>query len=172
MRYLVLGMIVLFSMGDGCSAPAGVVGVQDYGQVTGRVLDAMTNNPIPAALVSVGSLYATAADPKGAFNLPHVPIGDQTVTARAPGYFPATADATVKKDRGVSVGYIRLLPTIRPAGAATLPPPPTPAPATTEPSPTATALTPPSGAASAEPPSPAPASAAPAASTSPAPSAS
>ena len=127
MRYLVLGMIVLFSMGDGCSAP-NVVGVQDYGQVTGRVLDAMTNRPIPAALVSVGSLYTTSADARGAFMLERVPAGDQTVTARAPGYSTAGGDVTVMKDRTVSVGYVRLVPLVHPAAQATLAPPPTPTP--------------------------------------------
>ena len=60
MRYAVLGMLLLFALGDGCSPPPNVVGVQDYGRVTGRVLDAMTNRPIPNALVSVGSLYTAA----------------------------------------------------------------------------------------------------------------
>ena len=41
MRYAVLGLLILFSLGDGCSPPPNVVGVQDYGRVTGRVLDAM-----------------------------------------------------------------------------------------------------------------------------------
>jgi len=131
MRYVVLGMIFLFALGDGCSPTPNVVGVQDYGQVTGRVLDAMTNRPIPSALVSVGSLYTATADPNGAFTLTKVPAGDQTVTARAPGYNYATADTTVVKDQAVSIGYVRLVPSVRPAGQPTLPPPPTPAPAPT-----------------------------------------
>jgi hypothetical protein len=156
MRYVVLGMIFLFALGDGCSPTPNVVGVQDYGQVTGRVLDAMTNQPIPSALVSVGSLYTTAADPKGAFTLTRVPVGDQTITARAPGYNYSTADTTVLKDQAVAVGYVRLVPSVHPAGQPTLPPPPTPSPA-----PTAT----PSSVASASPassgsPSPSPAASA------------
>lgn len=135
MRYLVLGMLVLFSLGDGCSPSPGVVGVQDYGQVTGRVLDAMTNRPIPGALVSVGSLYTTSADARGAFLIEKVPAGDQTVTARVPGYSTAEGDVTVLKDRTASVGYVRLVPLVHPAGQATLSPPatPTPAPAATAP---------------------------------------
>ncbi|HLX26404.1 MAG TPA: carboxypeptidase regulatory-like domain-containing protein [Candidatus Cybelea sp.] len=135
MRYAVLGMLLLFALGDGCSPTPGVVGVQDYGQVTGRVLDAMTNRPIPNALVSVGSLYTGATDPTGAFTLGKVPAGDQTVTARAPGYNTVTAPATVAKDQTASVGYMRLVPTIVPEGQPTLPPPPTPSPATPSPSP-------------------------------------
>lgn len=128
MRYLVLGMIVLFSLGDGCSAPSGVVGVQDYGQVTGRVLDAMTNRPIPGALVSVGSLYTSSADARGAFTLERVPAGDQTVTARAPGYSTGEGDVTVLKDHTVSVGYVRIVPLVHPEGQPTLSPPATPSP--------------------------------------------
>ena len=131
MRYFVLGMVVLFALGDGCSPSPGVVGVQDYGQVVGRVLDAMTNRPIPAAIVSVGSLYTTSADARGAFVLTRVPAGDQTVTARAPGYAPAGGDVTVLKDRSESVGYVRLVPLVHAAGQATLSPPPTPTPAPT-----------------------------------------
>lgn len=131
MRYAVLGMIFLFALGDGCSPTPNVVGVQDYGQVTGRVLDAMTNQPIPSALVSVGSLYTTTADPKGAFTLTKVPVGDQTITARAPGYNYSTADTTVLKDQAVTIGYVRLVPSVHPAGQPTLPPPPTPSPAPT-----------------------------------------
>lgn len=155
MRYVVLGMIFLFALGDGCSPTPGVVGVQDYGQVTGRVLDAMTNRPIPSALLSVGSLYTTTADPNGAFTLTKVPAGDQTVTARAPGYDYSTADTTVLKDQAVSIGYIRLVPSVRPAGQPTLPPPPTASPAPTAAPSSATSASP---AASANPsPSPSPA---------------
>lgn len=177
MRYLVLGMIVLFALGDACAPSPGVVGVQDYGRVVGRVLDAMTNRPIPAAIVSVGSLYTASADARGAFELTHVPAGDQTVTARAPGYSTAGGDVTVLKDRSASVGYLRLVPLVHAAGQATLAPPPTPSPAptpTAEASPAGTtpgASAMPSGAATA-PPSAAPAgvaSAAPSASASPAP---
>jgi hypothetical protein len=128
MRYFVMGALLLFALGDSCSSSPGVVGVQDYGQVTGRVLDAMTNRPISAALVSVGSLYTASADARGAFRLSKVPVGDQTVTARAAGYSIATADITVDKDGMASIGYIRLVPLVHAAGMPTLAPPPTPAP--------------------------------------------
>ena len=127
MRHAVLGMILLFALGDACSPPANVVGVQDYGRVTGRVLDAMTNRPIPNALLSVGSLYTTNADVNGAFSLRAV-AGDQTVTARAPGYSTVTADTTIPKDEAVSIGYIRLVPLTHAVGQPTLAPPSTPSP--------------------------------------------
>ena len=126
MRNLVLGLVLLLALGDSCNN--GVVGVQDYGSVTGRVLDATTNHPIANALVSVGSLFVVTADAEGAFTLPHVPVGLQSVTARMPGY---TTDATtlrVKKDTTAQVGYLRLVPLSKPDAVPTLPPPATPTP--------------------------------------------
>jgi len=134
MRHAVLGMLILFALGDACSPPPNVVGVQDFGRVVGRVLDAMTNRPISSALVSVGSLYTIRADANGAFDLRAV-AGDQTVTARAAGYTTVTADTTIPKDGTVSIGYLRMVPLAAPAGQPTLAPPATPSP---RPSPTAT----------------------------------
>jgi hypothetical protein len=139
MRFAVLGMLMLFALGDGCSSTPNVVGVQDYGAVSGRVLDAMTNKPIPSALVSVGSLYTSQADARGGFTVNTVPVGDQTVTARSPGYDNASTDVTIKKNGSVDAGYIRLVPTIHPEGQPTLPPPATPTPATPTPGPAASA---------------------------------
>ena len=136
MRFAVLGMILLFALGDGCSPPPNVVGVQDFGYVTGRVLDAMTNRPITNALVSVGSLYTVRADVNGAFTLRAVD-GDQTVTARAAGFTTANADTTIPKDGTVSIGYIRLVPLTHYMGQPTLAPPPTSTPA---PSPSASVM--------------------------------
>jgi hypothetical protein len=132
MRHAVLGMLILFALGDACSPPPNVVGVQEYGRVVGRVLDATTNRPIDSALVSIGSLFTTRADVNGGFALRAV-AGDQTVTARAAGYTTVTADTTIPKDGTVSIGYIRLVPLVEPAGQPTLAPPATPSP---RPSPT------------------------------------
>jgi len=129
-------MLLLFALGDGCSPPPNVVGVQDFGRVVGRVLDATTNRPIANALLSVGSLYTIRADVNGGFALRAV-AGDQTVTARAAGYTTATADTTIPKDNTVSIGYIRLVPLTYPAGQPTLAPPATPTP---RPSPTPAAI--------------------------------
>jgi hypothetical protein len=135
MRWLCVAfgfVLLLGANGGGCSDPH-VVGVQDYGSVTGRVLDATTNLPIPNALISVGSLFTASADGRGAFVMSRVPIGQQTVTVRAPGYSTVTADITITKDEGVSIGYARLVPIANPSGMSTLPPPPIP---TSAPSPT------------------------------------
>jgi hypothetical protein len=116
---------MLVALGDSCNNA--VVGVQDYGIVTGRVLDATTNRPIPNAIISVGSLFTGSAGADGAFTLPHIPIGLQTVTARVAGYSTDQAQVRVHKDVAASVGYLRLVPFSK-AGMPTLPPPATPTP--------------------------------------------
>ncbi len=130
MRRLLLGIVFLATIADSCNN--GVVGVQDYGQVTGRVLDAMTNRPIANAIISVGSLYTATADANGAFTLPHIPIGQQMISARMPGFSTVSSPVRVRKDQTVQAGYLRLVPITKPASVGTLPPPPTPTPNVTE----------------------------------------
>lgn len=126
MRRLLLGFVFLLTVADNCNN--GVVGVQDYGQVSGRVLDAMTNRPVANAIVSVGSLYTATADANGAFILPHIPIGQQTISARMPGFTTDSAPVRVRKDETAQAGYLRLVPITKPASVPTLPPPATPTP--------------------------------------------
>jgi hypothetical protein len=123
LRWLLLGFVFLLGAeGGGCNN--GVVGVQDYGAVTGRVIDAKTNRPVGGALVSVGSLYLTYADPKGAFTIPKVPIGDQDVVARAPGYDASAVTVRIKKDQTVSADYVKLFATNGMERGPTASPPP------------------------------------------------
>ena len=126
MRRLLLGFVFLLTVADSCNN--GVVGVQDYGKVSGRVLDAMTNRPVANAIVSVGSLYTATADANGAFILPRIPIGQQTITARMPGFSTDSAPIRVRKNETAQAGYLRLVPITKPASVPTLPPPPTPTP--------------------------------------------
>jgi hypothetical protein len=145
MRFAVLGLVVLFALGadNGSGCNNSVVGVQDYGSVTGRVIDTTSNQPVPNALISVGSLYTAYADREGAFTVPNIPIGPQTITVRAPGYQTTAVIAHIRKDQTYSVSYIALRPTSNVNGASGPPLPlPTMAPTmepTPQPSPTATA---------------------------------
>jgi hypothetical protein len=111
-RRLRLGLLVAVlaaTLGDkGCDP--NYIGVQDYGAITGRVIDAKTQGPIAGALVSVGSLYVTRSDEKGAFTLPKVPIGTQQVVISATGYqtlapipILVTKDKTAVIDQVVSL---------------------------------------------------------------------
>src|SRR5215469_16871535 len=126
MRRLLLAFVFLLTVADSCNN--GVVGVQDFGQVSGRVLDAMTNRPVANAIVSVGSLYTATADANGAFILPHIPIGQQTISARMPGFSTDSAPVRVRKNEIAQAGYLRLVPITKPASVPTLPPPATPTP--------------------------------------------
>lgn len=126
MKILALGFVLLLGAanGGGCSNPNDI-GVQQYGTVTGRVLDASNNQPIPHALVSVGSLYTAYSDNQGAFTLPTIPIGLQDVTATAPGYGTTSVHVRVRTGQTVSVDYVRIAPL---TGGPTAPPPATPSP--------------------------------------------
>ena len=136
MRNAIVGIALLLLLGaNGGGCNNGVVGVQDYGTVTGRVLDATTNRPIANALISVGSIYTATADTQGAFTLVLVPIGNQTVTARSPGFTTDSANATITKNQTTQVGYLRLVPVAMPSDQSTLPPPATPTPAGPTPTP-------------------------------------
>lgn len=114
MKILVLAAVFLLGAanGGGCSDPSHI-GVQEYGSIVGRVIDAKTSAPIGNALVSVGSLYTATTDNQGAFILKTIPAGDQTVSASAPGYITQTVDVDVKKDQTVSADYIKL-PVVNP----------------------------------------------------------
>lgn len=129
MRRVILGLVLLLTMGDSCNN--NVVGVQDYGSVTGRVLDATTNRPIADAIVSVGSLFVSTADAQGAFTIPRVPVGLQQLTARMPGFTTVTVQVRVKKDTTAQAGYLRIVPITKPEAVPTLAPPPTPTPEAT-----------------------------------------
>ena len=127
-RTLVIALLVLTAIGSSCSPPPNVVGVQSYGTIVGRVLDATTNRPIPQALVSVGSIYTVSADKEGGFVLTGVPIGNQVVQVHAPGYTFVSKKVFVLQNKTANARYLRLVPAALPAGEATLPPPGTPSP--------------------------------------------
>ncbi len=74
------------------------------GRVTGRVVDAMTMQPIPNADVMIeGTQIGVLSGVNGAFLIPGVPVGTQSVRASLIGYAPATVQVTVAADEAVSV---------------------------------------------------------------------
>jgi hypothetical protein len=105
-----LGFVMLMSLGangGGCGSNPNAIGVQQYGNIVGRVLDATNNRPVSGVLISVGSLYTTYSDPNGAFSFANIPIGTQNVTANAPGYSANTVQAHVREKQTSNVGYLR-----------------------------------------------------------------
>ncbi|GAC1499751.1 MAG: hypothetical protein NVS1B14_03360 [Vulcanimicrobiaceae bacterium] len=111
MKILLLASVLLLGAagnGGGCSPDPNYIGVQDYGSVTGRVIDAKTNQPIGNALVAIGTQVTATTDAQGGFSLIHVPAGTQTVTVSAGGYVTFAVDAKVRKDQNTQMDYIKL----------------------------------------------------------------
>lgn len=77
------------------------------GAVTGRVVDARTNNPIANAQVSAGMTSVTTSA-SGAFVLSNVPAGLQNITAAATGYDPGSVSITVQPNQTNDAGSISL----------------------------------------------------------------
>ncbi|GAC1355319.1 MAG: hypothetical protein NVSMB31_15730 [Vulcanimicrobiaceae bacterium] len=105
---LLLG--VLGANGGGCGGDPNHIGVQEYGSVTGRVIDAKTNQPVNTALVAIGTTVTATTDTQGAFTLNTVPAGTQTVTVSAGGYTTSSVDVKVRKDQTTQMDYIKLTP--------------------------------------------------------------
>ncbi|MGH7729241.1 MAG: carboxypeptidase-like regulatory domain-containing protein [Vulcanimicrobiaceae bacterium] len=90
----------------GCVNP-NAIGLQQYGEVFGNVVDA-GGKPIPGALVSIGSLLAQTTGPDGAFDFKNVPIGEQTVMVSVAGYKSEQAVVDVKENKRVTPGNVML----------------------------------------------------------------
>ncbi len=101
-------VLLLGANGGGCGADPNHIGVQDYGAVTGRVIDLKTNQPVNSALVAIGTLVTATTDSQGAFTLLHVPVGTETVTVSAAGYTTSSIDTKVKKDQTTQLDYVKL----------------------------------------------------------------
>ncbi len=97
--------VALVALG-GCTDPS-FIGVQDYGDVRGNVVD-QKGAPLGGAIVSVGSLATIRSNSDGSFVLPHVPAGEQIVNARLDPYAPGTVTVIVKKNDSVSADNIVL----------------------------------------------------------------
>jgi hypothetical protein len=98
--------LVFASLG-GCLDP-NFIGVQDYGSVNGRVIDAKTNAPVNGAIVSVGSLEVQHTVSDGTFLLNHIPAGSQTLLVQAPGYASASVRIEIVKGQSAQAGLVSL----------------------------------------------------------------
>jgi hypothetical protein len=112
MKLLLLGSVLLLGAAGngGCGYDPNHVGIQDYGSIVGRVIDAKTQAPIGNAIISVGSVVTANTGAQGEFTLQRVPIGTQDVTAIAGGYQTISLKAVVVKDQTTQLNYIRLTP--------------------------------------------------------------
>ena len=113
-RSLICLLAVVTLMGAGCGENPNGQGLQEFGSITGRLIDDRTGNPITVSpiTISVGSTPVTQVDNQGGFVLNHVPVGRQTVSINAIGYAPLTVDVNVVKGQASDAGYVRLKSTL------------------------------------------------------------
>jgi hypothetical protein len=105
-----LAILGLALIAAGCVNP-NAIGVQDSGSVSGRVIDAKTQQPVAKAYVSINALLTKQTGGDGSFTISGVPIGTQTVTVYANGYATSTVQVVVTKDNNSDAGLISLTPT-------------------------------------------------------------
>jgi iron complex outermembrane receptor protein len=85
---------------------AGSLLAQDTGGITGRVIDAMTLEPITNANVVVEDLLlGDVTGPEGTFLVTQVPVGTYRVRASLIGYAPMTQEVTVTAGDAVTVNF-------------------------------------------------------------------
>jgi TonB-dependent starch-binding outer membrane protein SusC len=83
----------------------GVVLAQ-HGQITGRVIDAETGNPLPGANVLViGTQIGAATDGDGYFILNRVPAGERSIEARFVGYRSLRQQVTLQVGADITLNF-------------------------------------------------------------------
>ena len=105
---LARGLALLAALALAGCPNSNLIGVQDYGTVVGRAVDASTNKPVNGALVSIGSLITEHSLSDGTFTLSKVPIGSQTVNVTANGYSSNSVTVSVVKDTTSDASLIAL----------------------------------------------------------------
>ena len=76
------------------------------GSITGRVVDAASNTPIPAAQVFIADLdLGVLSQNNGTYLLQNVPVGPRTVTVQRIGYRQVTQNVTVAAGQTVSLDF-------------------------------------------------------------------
>jgi|SRR5579872_6358 len=119
MKKLALAVCLALAAGlAGCSNFNYPIGVQQFGSVTGTVVDATTKQPLGGANVNVTcGGQAAHTDPNGGFTINQVAIGTQTCTINAVGYQPwGPTSVTVTANTTTQLGVIPLTPTLQPSG--------------------------------------------------------
>lgn len=97
-RFMFILMMAVVMLNDGYSQEA-------RGTITGRVVDAMTNQPLPGANVIVSGLPVGAAtDNEGRFRIERLPFGTYSLKTTMVGYMPVvTTDVVVSSAKPATV---------------------------------------------------------------------
>ena len=101
LRYAILGLALMPAAGAFFRAAA----QEPQGRVTGRVVNATTQQPIQGAVVQLeGTTLGTMSDATGSFDLPVVPPGIYSLSARAVGFAPyVMSDVVVGSGKPLTV---------------------------------------------------------------------
>jgi hypothetical protein len=103
-------LLFLFYVGFSVQATAQKSGT---GSIVGTVKDKNSENPLPAAKVTVdGTLLTAIADSVGQYRLAGVPTGDHTLRISYIGYNDSSVDVNVKEEEALEVDVL-LLPYMR-----------------------------------------------------------
>jgi len=111
------GLIAVATLVGGCANP-NPNGVTDTGTITGRLVDANSQQAIAQAQLRVGTVVMNIAPSnKGGFVLNNVPIGQQTVYITAIGYTLPPEDqggisVIVQTGQNSDLGVIQLTPNV------------------------------------------------------------
>ena len=92
-----------------CAPNPNGMGADDFGTVTGRVVDTDSMQPISGATISIGNIVSiTAVIDQGGFVLRNVPVGTGTITISATGWQTYRAPIKVLKNQSTDTGVIGL----------------------------------------------------------------
>ncbi len=94
----VFSVLALAACNDSALPPGGT-----YNAVQGVVLDAVTNQPIAGATVTIDTVLTASTDAQGKFAFAQVPAGDVDVVITAPGYKDYSAPARLEPDKPLSL---------------------------------------------------------------------
>ena len=101
-RLALPALLAALSVLYACASPD-ALGVQDRGQIVGRIYNAKTQQAVTSGTVAVGSVDANSQiGPNGEFAIT-APIGQQTLTVIAAGYDPYNVDVIVTKNQATSL---------------------------------------------------------------------
>ncbi|TAM78368.1 hypothetical protein EPN44_00840 [bacterium] len=113
----VIGLALLLGLA-GCSNFNYPVGVQQFGGVTGTLVDASTQQAIGGAGANVQcGGQATHPDQNGGFTINGIAIGVASCSINAVGYqYYPIASVTITQGNITQLGVITLTPTLHPGG--------------------------------------------------------
>jgi len=104
----------------GCTDFNYPVGIQQFGSVTGRLVDSTTQQPVGGPSVNVFCVgQATHPDSQGAFTVSQIPVGVQNCTVNAIGYAPyPISGIDITQGNTTQLGTIKLTATVQPGGSS------------------------------------------------------